>query len=258
MGKSSKSSKPSSSRDAATDEDNSDPVGKMADELAANPKKYILIVVSVFVVLMLGISFGGMGHLTEVPASPAASFKGEYNPSMPAYSRPGHSSNNSPPKKSRGGDSNYPPLRDMKEVNARNAAIEQTRLAGGATHSLPPSLDDDSDSDKFGHKKATEMGMEASRGGGTTAEALGYFKLAYDMHHSTFTAMNLGVAYMRTNRLDESLDLFKQSQELDVLRENKDLEENFIAIQQHLDYRSGRRSLAEIDVETDGLRMSDE
>jgi len=96
--------------------------------------------------------------------------------------------------------------------------------------------------------------MEASRGG-TTAEALGYFQIAYDMHQSTFSAMNLGVSYMRSNRLNEALEMFKASQQLDTRQENKDLAENFRAIQQHLDYREGRRSSEDIAKESKQINV---
>jgi CHASE3 domain sensor protein len=64
------------------------------------------------------------------------------------------------------------------------------------------------------------------------------------MNKNTFTAMNLGVAYMRANKLDEAVEMFNTSKELDKRGENKDLAENIEAIKQHLNYRTKQRSAA--------------
>ncbi|GMH85148.1 hypothetical protein TL16_g10136 [Triparma laevis f. inornata] len=90
--------------------------------------------------------------------------------------------------------------------------------------------------------------MEAATAGDQN-EALGFFKIAMNMHPTTISAMNYGVALMRSNKLDEALEIFKKSESLDPQGTNKELPANMRAILQHLDYRAGRRTQKEISDE---------
>lgn len=53
--------------------------------------------------------------------------------------------------------------------------------------------------------------MEAATTGDQN-KALGFFKIAMNMHPTTVSAMNYGVALMRSNKLDEALEIFKKSE----------------------------------------------
>ncbi|GMI24732.1 hypothetical protein TeGR_g9064 [Tetraparma gracilis] len=132
-------------------------------------------------------------------------------------------------------------------ANPHKPAKKKPSTPASAPGKPPPSSapgTQSADDDKWGHSEATRLGMEASRGSGTSADAMGYFKIAFDMNKNTFTAMNLGVAYMRANKLDEAVEMFNTSKELDKRGENKDLAENIEAIKQHLNYRTKQRNAA--------------
>jgi len=95
---------------------------------------------------------------------------------------------------------------------------------------------------KSGWEEATRLGIETARDGDHQT-ARGYFKVAYDLNpESSISAMNYGVALMRSNMLDEAMEMMEISNKLDVNGENKELADNFRAIGEHLDYRDKKRS----------------
>jgi len=93
---------------------------------------------------------------------------------------------------------------------------------------------------KSGYEEATRLGIQAAESG-DAKNAESYFTMAFTMQPNTNSAMNLGVSLMRLNRLDESLEIFNKAKDMDSSN-NPELRENFVALQQHLDYREEQRS----------------
>ncbi|GMH76461.1 hypothetical protein TrST_g1983 [Triparma strigata] len=216
--------------------------------LNANFVPILCLAALLLVVLSYHTSTLNVNHSTSPPASSSSSSSSGggsgYNSNMPAYANPAAAG------------------RDMSAGSTDEEYMGTMRKGKNGKWMNPHDIENlekykDSSGnmmEREGWQEATRMGMEAATNGDQN-EALGFFKIAMEMHPTTVSAMNYGVALMRANKLDEALQTFKKSEELDPQKTNKELPANMRAIRQHLDYRAGRRTQEEIHHENQRVNV---
>ena len=107
-----------------------------------------------------------------------------------------------------------------------------------------------------GWREAIRLGTEADLNG-DYAEALAYFKVAQMLQpDEANTALNYGVALMRTNDIDKAQVMFNLARDLtppELVEEDETLKSNFAALKPHMDYRDQL-----VEMQKLGVNMGDQ